>query len=67
MNLLGAEGQLESVGWSLRFDATHWPSGENLTSRTGFLKLKWCSTVERLKLTRTARPSAKAAKKSASA
>lgn len=38
--------------------STHLPSGENLMSRTGFLKLKWCKTVERLKLTRTARPSA---------
>jgi hypothetical protein len=38
--------------------ATHFPSGENLISRTGFLKLKWCKTVDRLKLTRIARPSA---------
>ena len=36
---------------------TRLPSGENFISLTGFLKLKWCRTVDRLKLTRIARPS----------
>lgn len=36
---------------------TYLPSGENLMSRTGFLKLKWCSTVERAKFAIKARPS----------
>ena len=37
--------------------ATYLPSGENLMSRTGFLKLKWCNTVERAKLAIKALPS----------